>query len=424
MGKLKELLDKQAKGELTEDEEKELKELQADFAEIEDKKSDEADEEKELDEAATKFADMVNEKVKTTLEDITKKMEVKEVETKEAPTVIVDKKYGSKTVQELDDIKIKLGNRQDKVHQEISAKSLHFVTALITGDVQKLQLLNEGTGSAGGFLVPDDFANMIVEDIRDVSVMRQIADVLTTTSDTFHLPNLASRPKAAWRSEGAVKATSTAVFGETVFTPYSLAAIVPLTNELVADASLGVGSSIVTYVSQLIAQACAEEEEKAFWTGNGSGKPTGITTYSVGTIAAGGTDSLKADAIINTYMRLPQGYRSRGVWVGNSSTVETTQTLKDSQGNYLVARLTESPVLTLKGRPVYEQNDLPDGTLYYGDFSYYKIVDREGIQTRISDEATVAGQSAFERNLTFVRVEKRVDGELTLTQAIRSVTGL
>jgi HK97 family phage major capsid protein len=123
-------------------------------------------------------------------------------------------------------------------------------------------------------------------------------------------------------------------------------------------------------------------------------------------------------------MRLPQGYRTRGVWVGNSSTIETTQTLKDTNNNYLISRLSDSPVLTLKGRPIFEQNDIADGTLYYGDFSYYKIVDREGVRVRISDEATVASQSAFERDLTFVRVEKRTDGELTLTQAIRSVSGI
>jgi len=284
--------------------------------------------------------------------------------------------------------------------------------------------LTEGTAANGGYLVPDDFANMIVEDIRDETVMRRIADVLTTTSDTFHLPNLATRPKAAWRSEGAAKNTSTATFGENVFTPYSLAVIVGLSDELVADATLGVGNSIVNYVSQLMAQSLAEAEDKAFFTGSGTGQPTGLTQYSLGTIVAGGTDASKADSIINTYMRLPQGYRGRGVWVGNSSTVETTQTLKDSNNNYLISRLADSVNLTLKGRPVYEQNDLPDGTLYFGDFSYYKIVDREGIRVRVSDEAYAGGSSAFEKDLTFIRVEKRVDGELTLTQAIRSVSGI
>lgn len=428
MGRIKELLEKKAANSLTEEEAKELQELQAEFKAMQEAEAKEAEtEEKEIDDLANKFAESVLSKVDSKLEDITKKLgdaSKISIKTKAESPIIVDKKYGRKTVDELSDIKIELHNRKDKQYKEISAKSIHFITALATGDHQKLQLLTEGTAAAGGFLVPDDFANMIVEDVRDATVMRRIADVMTTTSDTFHLPNLATRPKAAWRSEGAVKNTSTATFGENVFTPYSLAVIVGLSDELVADATLGVGSSIVNYVSQLMAQSLAEAEDKAFFTGSGSGQPTGISQYTLGTIVAGGTDSSKADAIINTYMRLPQGYRSRGVWVGNSSTIETTQTLKDSQNNYLISRLADSPVLTLKGRPVYEQNDIADGTLYFGDFSYYKIVDREGIRTKISEDATVASQSAFERDLTFVRVEKRVDGELTLTQAVRSVTGI
>lgn len=427
MARLQELLDKKTANALTEDEAKELQTLQAEFKAMQEAEAKAAEsEDKEIEDLASKFAESVMSKVDSKLDSVVKALESKEAatETKEAPSIIVDKKYGKKTVEELADIKFKLDNRKGKQHDEISAKSIHFITALATGDRQKLQLLTEGTAANGGYLVPDDFANMIVEDIRDNTVMRNIADVMTTTSDTFHLPNLATRPKAAWRSEAAVKNTSTATFGENVFTPYSLAVIVGLSDELVADATLGVGNSIVNYVSQLMSQSLAEAEDKAFFTGSGTGQPTGINQYTLGTLVAGGTDSAKADAIINTFMRLPQGYRSRAVWVGNSSTIETTQTLKDSNNNYLIARLADSPVLQLKGRPVYEQNDIADGTLYFGDFSYYKIVDREGVRVRISDEATVASQSAFERDLTFVRVEKRVDGELTLTQAIRSVTGI
>lgn len=427
MGRIKELLDKQAKGLLTDEEATELKELQAEAKGFESDDAKKVDDEKEIDEMATQFADTVMKKVESKLSEVTEKMNEKQeprIETKDGPAVIVDKRYGKKTVEELADIKIKVETRKDKTFNEISMKSLHFISAMAQNDVQKLQLLTEGTGAAGGFLVPDDFANMIVEDIRDETVMRRIADVMTTTSDTFHLPSLATRPKAAWRSEGAAKSTSTATFGENVFTPYSLAVIVGLSDELVADATLGVNGNIVNYVSQLMAQSLAEAEDQAFFTGSGTGQPTGLSTYALSSIVAGGTDASKADAVISTYMRLPQGYRGRGVWVGNSSTVEAIQTLKDGNNNYLVSRLADSPVLTLKGRPVYEQNDIAGGTLYFGDFSYYKIVDREGIRVRVSDEAYAGGQSAFERDLTFVRVEKRVDGELTLTQAIRSVTGI
>jgi HK97 family phage major capsid protein len=194
----------------------------------------------------------------------------------------------------------------------------------------------------------------------------------------------------------------------------------------VADASLGVGASIVNYVGNLMSTALAEKEEEAFWTGNGTGKPTGIDggAYSLRTVTAAATDVSRADSVIQAFQRTPQGYRNRGVWVGNSSTWEEIGRLKDSQNRYLLTDLANSPTQTLRGRPVYESNYLAGGTLIFGDFSFYQIVDREGISVRVSDEATVAGQSAFERNLTFIRVEKRVDAELTLPAAVTKVTGL
>jgi HK97 family phage major capsid protein len=430
MGRIKELLEKKKAGTLTEEEVKELNELQTESKALDEgnggEGGDDADEEKAVDELAQKLADQATARMEKGLEKILKGMESKSAPvqvTKEAKFV-VDPKLGKKTVQELSEIKVALPNREDKQVKEVSMVTLHFISALMTGDVQKLQTLVEGTGSRGGFLVPEEFANMITEDIRDLTVMRQIADVMTTQSDTLHLPSLASRPKAAFRAEGAVKNTSTVDFGENVFTPYSLAAIVPLSNELVADATMGVNGSIVNYVAQLIERSLAEREEKAFWVGSGSGEPTGITSYSPRTVAASLTDASRADSLISAYIRTPQGYRGRGVWVMNSQALEKVHTLKDTQGNYLLSRLGDTNYPTLKGRPVYEQNDLPGGVAYFGDFSYYKIVDREGINVRVSDEATVAGQSGFERNLTFVRVEKRVDGELTLPAAITKVTGL
>lgn len=438
MARIKELLEKQKAGKLTETEEKELNDLQAEAAEAanaDNGDSNNGDGEEEVDEDAEvdKLAEALTSRVLSTVEKTMSKTMSKVLEATEekkvksgggSPLVLVDKRFGSKTVEEAANIKVKIDGRENKKVKDLSLKSMHFVSALYQGDVNKLQVLVEGTGSRGGFLVPEDYANMIVEDLRDVTVMRQIATVMTTTSDTLHLPNLARRPQAQWRSEAAVKSTSTVDFGENVFTPYSLATIVSLSDELVSDASLGVGSSIVNYVTKVIVQSLAEKEDKAFFTGSGSGQPTGINQYSLGTQSGGITDASRADAIKQVYFRLPQGYRNRAVWVANSATLERIATLKDTQGNYLLRSLSDNPFPTLAGRPVYEQNDIAGGTLYFGDFSYYTIVDREGIQVRVSDEATVAGQSGFERNLTHVRVEKRVDGELTLTSAIRSVTSM
>lgn len=434
MGRIKEL---QEKASLTEAEQKELNELLEEAksaSEVVVEKSEETDVQKAIEDAASEIADKAVEKAESkiskSIEELTAalKKETGTAEVVKESKFIVDPVYGKKSLEELAEIKVALPERKakDKQVTEISQKTLNFINALYQGDVEKLQVLTEGTAANGGYLVPEEYANMIVEDLRDAVVMRSIADVMTTTSDTLHLPNLATRPVANFRSEAAVKSTSTVTWGENVFTPYSLATIVTLSNELVADASLGVGSSIVNYVTQVIVRSLAEREDKAFFVGSGSGQPTGMSTYSLGTVAvaAGGTDAQRADAIKQTWARAGQQYRNNAVWVMNAATLERVITLKDTNGNYLTSRIGDSQQMTLMGRPIYEQNDIAGGHAYFGDFSYYKIVDREGINVRVSDEATVGGSSGFEKNLTHVRVEKRVDGELTLTQPIRKVTGL
>lgn len=425
MGLLKELRDKLKAGTLTEEEEKQLQELEADIKDVDG--GDEPapvveDDEKALDAMATRLADMVTDKVEKSQQANQPKAPVVESDVK----YIVDARLGKKTVKELEDMKVELTDRKaaGKKHTEVSQKTIQVLQAMFTGDKQKLQTLVEGTGSRGGYLVPEDFMNIVVEDKRDMTVMRQLATVLQVSTDTIHIPNLANRPKAFWRAETAVKSTTTVDFGETVLTPYSLAAIVSMSNELVADAALG--GNIVTLVAGYMARSLAEEEDKQFWTGNGSGKPTGIDNYSFDTVnaGAGASDSARADAVIRSIYRLPQAYRNNAAFVANRNTWAKIATLKDSQNNYLLSDLGSSASPTLRGLRTYEQNDLPDGKMFVGDFSFYYIADRQGIQVDTSQEATVASQNAFERNLTFVRVEERVDGELTLTQPIVEIQGL
>lgn len=460
MGRIAELFEKKAIGTITDEELKELTQLQKEAKTLatekdensegeednkeeekkEDDKGEEATAEAEVDKLAQRFADGFTGAMGGFSNKLDKVLSA--IESKADTTIttsqsknngyIFDQKLGKKiAVSELAEQKVALKDRKaaGKSVTEVSMKTVHFLQALAQKNVEKLQLLSEGTAADGGFLVPEEFANMIIEDVRDMNVMRQIArPPITISSDTFHLPNLASRPVAAWRNEKAVKSTSTANFGENVFTPYSLAVIVGLTNELVADASLGVGASIVNYVANLMSISINEKEEQAFWTGSGSGQPTGIDggAYTLRSLSGGITDTTRADSLIRAYWRTPQGYRNRGVWVMNSATMEKVSTLKDSQNNYLLRRLGDSQAQpTLVGKQVWESNYLAGGVALFGSFAdSYQIVDREGISVRVSDEATVAGNSAFERNLTYIRVEKRVDAEVVLQTALTKITSL
>ncbi|CAB4151740.1 COG4653 Predicted phage phi-C31 gp36 major capsid-like protein [uncultured Caudovirales phage] len=428
MGRIAELSKKKQDGTITEAEAKELAEMIAEAnADAEASKGAGADIESDEDKAVDEMADRL-------VESATKKFEDKmgavmdAMATKAGDSVVVsgeakfiiDPKHGKKTFEEAEAIKIAVPGRELKTYgKEVSLKTVHLVKALITGDREKIQLLTEGTGSQGGYLVPEEFANMIVEDARDIQIMRQVgAPSMTISGDTLNLPGLGNRPKARFTGEASKKNTSTVEFTNLVFTPYSLNVIVGLTKQLSSDASLGVSGSIVQYVVGLMAQALAEREEMAFWAGSGSGEPTGVNSYSLRTFTpTASTDTARAQAIQNAFFGLKQSYRNRAVWVGNSTTIASVDGLKDTTGRPLLGNLADTAGLKLKGRPIYEQNDLPNGTLLFGDAGYYQVVDNAGVEVLVSDEATVGGRSAFEENLTYIRVEKRVDGELTLTES-------
>jgi HK97 family phage major capsid protein len=459
MGRIAELYEKKALGTLTKGEAKELEKLlaEADMArkdaegaagdddadedEDEDEEEDAKAEEKAIDKMAQKLADAAQKRMESSLKKITDDLRKKgsaggNEHAGNSAGFIIDKRLGKAednfkvTVEQLSEMKEAVPGREKKTVKEVSARTKLFLTALMTSDREKLQLLSEGTNANGGYLVPAEFANMIVEDIRDINIMRQYAaPPIPTQSDTLHLPGLTSRPYAQWRAEAVTKSTTTASFKDNVFTPFSLAAIVGLSNELVADATLGVGASIVSYIANLISVALNEKEEQAFWVGSGSGQPTGVhgntgRTFDAG---AGASDAQRADNLIKAYANTPQGYRNKGVFVANMGTIFEMRRLKDLYGRYLLTDgggLSQAAPLTVQGRPLYESNYLAGGEVIFGDLDYYQIVDREGISVRVSDEATVAGSSAFEKNLTYVRVEKRVDAKVTLPAAFTTLLNM
>lgn len=425
MGKVADLQAKLEDGSISAEEKAELEMLKKEASDISTKEvAEKSAEDSKVEELAQTIADKAFAKLAEKAEaEVKAEVKAPVITDMKSPKFIMDKSLGKVTTDQLAEIKVSIPERKaaGKSVTEISGKTVHFMNALMSGDKEKLQILVEGTDAMGGYLVPVDFANMIVEDLRDATVMRQLGSTMTTTSNELHLPRLDTRPQAAWRSEAAVKATSTAQFSELVFTPYSLAAIVTLSQELSDDATLGVNGSIVNYIAGLMTQSLAETEDKAFWTGSGTGQPTGVSGYSVGSRAKG---SNLADDVIQIFHDLKQGYRGRSTWVANSYVLSQLRQLKDNNNRYLVQDLGSTPYGSLLGRPMVEQNNLAQSELYLGDFSYYTIVDREGVSVRVSDEAYVGGSSLFEKNLVAVRVEKRVDGELTLTEAVKKITAI
>lgn len=362
-----------------------------------------ADEAKALDEAAEKLGASIKKMIAEAFEE----KETKEVE---ANATIKADLYSKK---------------EDVSKMSKEEKAITFIQAILNNDKVKLQPLSEGTAANGGYLVPEEWHTDIVTNINDNSVVRSRATVIPILTDTYHVTSLASQPRVGWRSELAAKQTTTANFGEITLTPYSLAAIIPVSQELADDASVGMpAGGIYTYLTNLMSEQIALKEDLAFLTGSGTGQPTGITSYTLGYQPAA---AVTGDALINLFHHVKPADRVSACWIMSSQAVAEVRKIKDTTNRYLFAEaLTADGFPTLMAKPVLETDQVGRNILF-GNLKAYFIADRtsrEGgrISVRVSDQATVGGYSMFERNEVAIRVEERTDGELTRVQAFGKIT--
>lgn len=278
--------------------------------------------------------------------------------------------------------------------------------------------LQEGVDTEGGYLVPDEFEQTLVQGLNENTVIRSHAHVITTSSGLHKIPVVASHGSAAWIDEEGAYTESDDVFGQVQLDAHKVGTIIKVSEELLNDAAFDLESYIRTEFIRRI----GDKEEEAFLSGNGTAKPTGILNATgggqVGVTTASAT-AITADELIDLYYSLKAPYRRNAVWILNDSTVKAIRKLKDSTGNYLLQpALKDGEVSTILGRPYFTSAFAPEiaagaKTIIFGDLSYYWIGDRQGISfKRLNELYAGNGQVGF-------LASKRLDGKTVLPEAIK-----
>ena len=272
--------------------------------------------------------------------------------------------------------------------------------------------LQEGTDSEGGFLVPDEFEHTLVEAMRDATIVRPLAHVITTSSGVHKIPVVASHGSAAWIDEEGAYTEGDETFG------HKVGKIIKVSEELLNDSAFDLEGYFVSEFARRI----GEKEEEAFLVGNGTLKPTGILNTTgggdVGVTSASAT-AITADELIDLYHSLKEPYRKDAVRILNDSTVKAIRKLKDGTGQYLwQPGIKDGEENTILGRPYYTSAFVPSiaagaKTVIFGNLNYYWIGDREGITfKRLNELYAGNGQVGF---LAY----KRLDGKTVLPEAIK-----
>jgi HK97 family phage major capsid protein len=274
---------------------------------------------------------------------------------------------------------------------------------------------NEGTAADGGYTVPTDFQARVIEELGKTTLMRQLASVMSTESLTL-IPTEASIPTFAWIAEKGTYGETDAKFGQISISAFKLGGILKISNELLQDS----GIDIESYILRKAVQGIGYNEEDAFINGNGTGKPTGVINATVGLTTASAS-AVAADEIIDFFYSLDTRYRVNAKWLISDGLEKAIRKLKDTTGQYLWQPSVQvGAPSTILGKQVFTSpflsglgaSKIP---AIFGDFSYYQIADRGNIAIlRLNELYAATGQVGF-------RVDKRVDGKITLPVAIRTL---
>ena len=274
-------------------------------------------------------------------------------------------------------------------------------------------ILQEGTAADGGYLVPVEYDNRLIDVLTEENIMRKLATTITTAGE--HRINVAgSKPAASWIDEGDALTFGDAKFSQILLDAHKLHVAVKVTEELLNDNAF----NLEGYIIDAFGKALANAEEDAFLNGSTTGKPTGIFAATGGGTAALTTTALKADDVIDLVYALKRPYRKNAAFILNDKLIAKIRKLKYADGKEYIWQPTfvEGEPDRIMGYPVYTSAYAPEDKIAFGDFSYYNIGDR-GSRSFSELRELFAGNGM----VGFVAKE-RVDGKLVLAEAVQILT--
>jgi HK97 family phage major capsid protein len=194
--------------------------------------------------------------------------------------------------------------------------------------------------------------------------------------------------------------------------------MIKVSEELLNDSVF----NLENYIAKEFARRIGAKEEESFFTGDGTGKPTGIFNGTGGGelgVTASSAAAITLDEIMDLFYSLKSPYRKNAVFLMNDSTVKFIRKLKDGSGQYIwQPSVTAQQPDTILNRPVKTSAYVPaigsgSKIIAFGDLSYYWVADRQGRSfQRLNELYAATGQIGF-------KAAQRVDGKLILPEAVK-----
>lgn len=296
---------------------------------------------------------------------------------------------------------------------------------LTTGNVQSAelrQLGSQGTGAAGGYVLPAGFRNKLIEKLTSFGGIRAAAEVISTnTGNPLPWPTLDDTDPAgaALVAEHGAISVGDMVFDTDTLGAYKYASdIIKTSWEFLQDTQGGPIAPVENFLLNRLCRRIARVSSAHFATGTGTDQPEGLTVglSSGGAIASNAAGPTYAELLTVT-TAIDEEYDGNASWVMNRATWAVLLGMVDDVGrpllqNNAAAGLADGVPRRLLGYPVIIDQGMPsigDTTtpIVFGDIRQaYVIRDvKDCTLVRLNELYAANGQVGF---LAWARMDGKV----------------
>jgi HK97 family phage major capsid protein len=316
-----------------------------------------------------------------------------------------------------------------------------FMKSLFTGDMSRFKDVSGLSNAAGGYLIPDELRSEVLRVAeKQYGLARKEMRYLPFTGEgnSRKIPALASSVSVTWTDEAGDKQSTAPTFSIVTQTLKKLAAIVPMTEEIIEDSTI----NLTALIAELFAEAVAKEEDEQFFNGDGTVWTGILNNGSVNVVNIAGTDpaAVTAEDMLALIDGQPTGalegskfYMHRSVFSKIRSLREDAVSSGDGAGAYLVSHPTSSAPASIWGYPIELSDAFPAVSvtgnskpfIAFGNLKKAAIFgDKQQLRVKLLDQATVndttnaATLNLAQQDMIAVRIVERVGYVLALPTAV------
>lgn len=270
---------------------------------------------------------------------------------------------------------------------------------------------NTLTNSAA--VVPDKTLNEIVKQARGTNGLFNEVRMFNVPAN-LSVPVGTPVDAASWHVEGAPVERKDVTTTAVTFGAFELIKVLSV-SAAVKRMEL---SAFESYMTQELRSSIADAIGAAIVSGDGSGKPTGIlsgVSWSDGNSVT--TDALTADNLLALIAKLPAAYAGGAKFSMSTATLfGNVYPLKNGMGDYLLTDPQNGGGHRLFGFTIVLDDNIPAGTILFGNFRYYGVNIPEGVAVEMSRE------SGFTSGLIDYRAICIADGKVIVPGAFVKLT--